>query len=305
MRLVMPASTRPGPHSTTCVTPRAANASIVSTQRTGLDACRASAARIATGDRLLGRRRHCAAPECAGGTIATRASLSARRRAGRLHQRAVERRGHRQQHSALGAARGGGVDRAHDRFAMTRDDDLLGRIEIDGFDDLSLGAAFRADRGDSRRIETEDRGHRADTGRHRLLHRLGAKSHERQRVVKRQRTRGDERRVLAETVSGDDRRHQPARSLPRAPDGDAGRQHDRLRIHRLVELRRQGRWLRAATDPGRARPTPRRRCAHDRMRRRTRPSSRPIANPAPGKRKRSHADHRRQRAHQSGTPSPT
>ena len=104
IRLLRPASTLPGPHSTTCVTPRAANAWMVSTQRTGLAACCASAARIASASGCSGdvdvvqhrnrrrRERHAGEPR--------------REPLGRgLQQRAVERRRHRQQHAALGAPR--------------------------------------------------------------------------------------------------------------------------------------------------------------------------------------------------------
>src|SRR5204862_5240327 len=49
MRLVMPASTLPGPHSTMCVAPISTIFSIVSTQRTGDAAWRTSACLIAAG----------------------------------------------------------------------------------------------------------------------------------------------------------------------------------------------------------------------------------------------------------------
>ena len=53
MRFVRPASTRPGPHSTTWVMPSAAIFVIVSDQRTGLAAWRASVARIVSGSKLV------------------------------------------------------------------------------------------------------------------------------------------------------------------------------------------------------------------------------------------------------------
>src|SRR5690606_33805070 len=49
MRLVRPLSTLPGPHSTTCVMPCAFMARMVSTQRTGCQAWRTSAALMAAG----------------------------------------------------------------------------------------------------------------------------------------------------------------------------------------------------------------------------------------------------------------
>ena len=50
-------------------------------------------------------------------------------------------------------------------------------------------------------VEAEDRRHRAGADRHRLLHRLGAKAHQRQRIGQAQRAGGDQRGVLAERVA--------------------------------------------------------------------------------------------------------
>ena len=138
--------------------------------------------------------------------------------------------------------RGGGRDRALDRFAVPGDHDLLGRVEIDGLDDLPL-RGLRAGRGDAGGVEAENRRHRADARGHRLLHRLRAKAHERHASRNASAPAATSAvyspRLWPATTAGIG----PARRLPRAPDGDAGRQHHRLRVHRLVE-----RVLRAVGD---------------------------------------------------------
>ena len=55
MRLTRLASTLPGPHSSTCMRPRARNACTTSTQRTAPLACRYSASRMASGSATLSR----------------------------------------------------------------------------------------------------------------------------------------------------------------------------------------------------------------------------------------------------------
>ena len=96
------------------------------------------------------------------------------------------------------------------------DDGLLRVVEVGRLDDLAqLARGLRAACDDGAAVEAEDRRHRAGADRHRLLHRLGAKAHQRQRVGEAQRAGGDERRVFAERVAGDDvgrgRRLAPAR----------------------------------------------------------------------------------------------
>ncbi len=78
MRLDRPVSTRPGPHSAMHATPCAAMAEMVSTQRTGLAACRASASRIAGASRCRATSTLCSTG-IAGAVNATLARRSARR----------------------------------------------------------------------------------------------------------------------------------------------------------------------------------------------------------------------------------
>ncbi len=57
---------------------------------------------------------------------------------GRLHQRAMEGRGHRQQHGALGAFGLGDLDRALDRGLVARDHHLPAAVVVGGLADLAL-----------------------------------------------------------------------------------------------------------------------------------------------------------------------
>ena len=81
----------------------------------------------------------------------------------------MERRGHRQQHRALGAFGFGNFERALDRGLVAGDHDLPAAIVVGGLANLSLRGLI----GDGHRglvIETKQSGHGADADRHRLLH---------------------------------------------------------------------------------------------------------------------------------------
>jgi hypothetical protein len=132
----------------------------------------------------------------------------------------------------------GETDRPLDRLAVAGNHDLPRRIEVDGFDHLSL-RRFRACGHHGAVVSTHDRRHRALPRGHGLLHRLRAKAHQRQRIAKRERAGGDERRVFAEAVSGEHRGHRTPGSLPRTQRRDAGGEHHRLRIGREVQCVRR------------------------------------------------------------------
>jgi hypothetical protein len=73
--------------------------------------------------------------------------------------------------------------------------------------------------------------HRAGADRHRLLHRLGAKAHQRQRLGERERSAATSARVLAERMPGDDS-GAAVLGEPGAIAGDAGGEHRRLGVAR-------------------------------------------------------------------------
>ena len=123
---------------------------------------------------------------------------------------------------------------ALDGGGMTGDHDLLGCVEIDGFDDLALGALHASFR-DRGCIESEDGCHRSLPGRHRLLHGLGAQFDQWHRIAESQYPCGNQRRILAEAVAGNHVRYPAALVQPQAIDGNAGRQHQRLSVYSLVE----------------------------------------------------------------------
>ena len=108
----------------------------------------------------------------------------------RTHQFAMEWRAHGKHH---GAARSGGFSSfngALDRPAVTRDHNLIGRVEIGRADDFTLRRigknfiqlAFR---------EPQDRCHRTHSNRNRLLHELAALAYQTDRILKIKRARRD------------------------------------------------------------------------------------------------------------------
>ena len=143
----------------------------------------------------------------------------------------MERRADRQHHRALGAPGFGCLGAARDSRFVAGDHDLARRIEIDRLDHFAL-RRFETRRAHSVVIEPEYRRHRAGAERHRVLHRLGAEAHQRQRVAKADDAGNHQRRVFAKAVTGDDRRLRTARLAPRAVHRIAGSQHQRLGIER-------------------------------------------------------------------------
>ena len=157
-----------------------------------------------------------------------RAQLGRQAVLGRLHQRAVERRAHRQRHDAPGAERLGPLARARDRVARAGNHHLPGAVQVRRAHDLALGGLGARLR-DLFGVEAEDRRHRAVADRHRLLHVAAAAPHDPQRVGEREGAGRDVGRVLAEAVAGDERGREPARR-EQAVGGDADRQDRRLRV---------------------------------------------------------------------------
>jgi hypothetical protein len=116
------------------------------------------------------------------------------------------------------------------------DHDLRRRVEIHRFHDAARRRRFRADCAHGVVVETEDRGHAALADRHRVLHRLRAKTHERHCVTERERAGRDERRIFTEAVARDDRGRRAAGLLPRAVHRIGGGQHHWLRVRGQVQL---------------------------------------------------------------------
>jgi len=151
-----------------------------------------------------------------------------------LEQRTVKRRRDRQQHAALGTFRPGQRNRTLHGFAVSGDDNLPRRIEIDRLDDLPLRRLTACLR-NGVVVAAHDRSHRAHPGRNRLLHRLCAKSDQRHRVAKRQCPRRDQCGVFTEAMSRHHHGPRAAGGEPGAIDGNSGCQHHRLRIGREIQ----------------------------------------------------------------------
>ena len=152
---------------------------------------------------------------------------------GRRHQRRVERGADRQHDRPPGALRRGQRDRALDGLAMPADDDLSRAVVVRDGADLAVGRRL----GDLARgldVEAEQRRHRPDADRHRLLHRLAAALDEPGGIADRQRARRRQRRILAERMTGDIGGVTPdveaAVAFEHADDREARRQQRRLRV---------------------------------------------------------------------------
>ena len=150
----------------------------------------------------------------------------------RLHERAVERRAHRQRHDALRAKLLRPRACALDGRFRPGNHDLAGAVQVRRRDNLAvcrLCACLR----DRVGIEAENRRHRTRADRHGLLHVASAPPDGAHRIGKRKRAGGDVGGVLAEAVARNERhgRRQPF-GLEHAIRRDARRENRRLRVFR-------------------------------------------------------------------------
>ena len=162
MRLVEPASTLPGPHSTTCVTPARRHRRIVSTQRTGLR--RLAHQRVLDGRRapVARARRRC----CTTGMRGVATVTSARQRGKPLGRRLQQRCSGtaRSPAAAPRASRPAPSQRRSPRSTAALwpgDHDLARRVEVDRLRPPSPCAASAHAAAHRVVVQTEDRGHRA------------------------------------------------------------------------------------------------------------------------------------------------
>jgi hypothetical protein len=84
--------------------------------------------------------------------------------------------------------------------------------------------------------QAENRGHAALPDRYRFLHRLGPKTNQGYRILECNDTGGNQRRIFAETVSGNHCRRFAAGRNPCAINRDSGSEHHRLRIGGEVQV---------------------------------------------------------------------
>ena len=119
---------------------------------------------------------------------------------------------------------------------MTRDDGLPGAVEIDRLDHLALVDLFcRFDTGSEHFlvVEIENGGHRAFTRRHRFLHRRRPQADKRHGVLEFENASGNQCRIFAQTMPGDDRRQFAPFFQPKTVSRNRRREHQRLRVDRL------------------------------------------------------------------------
>ena len=201
-----PLSTVPGPTSTYVVTPSDARRRTTASHRTGADTCATSASIAARASRFGSASTFA--------TIGTRGSVHRQRAQfgreplfGRLHQRAVKRRADRQRNDALGAERLRALAGArHAARASRRSRPGPPPFRFAGLTTSPCAPprAHACATASASRPRIAAIAPVAD--RHGLLHVAAAAMHRRQRVGERERAGGDVRRVLAEAVSGDERR---------------------------------------------------------------------------------------------------
>ena len=150
-----------------------------------------------------------------------------------LHQPAMERRRHRQQHGALGALGLGDLERALDRGLVAGHHDLPAAIVIGGLADLALrGLVGNGDRGLV--VEPEQRRHRAGADRHRLLHGKAAGAQQARGIADAEAAGGGERGIFAERMAGHEGGVPPDREaglgLQHPQGGERDRHQGRLGI---------------------------------------------------------------------------
>ena len=124
---------------------------------------------------------------------------------GRLHQRAMERRGHGEQHGALGALALGDLDGLVHRGLGARRHDLPAAVVVgDLADAAGLGLRFRRDRDARLVVEAEQCRHGALPNGYGGLHGLSTQAKQTRGVRQRKGAGGGERGIFAERVAGDE-----------------------------------------------------------------------------------------------------
>ena len=237
MRLTSPLSTLPAPISKNRVTPCACHVGhrLAPAHGAGDLLDQAAANLVGIGDRCRQHVRH----QRRGRRLDRYTGQRLRHRIGRgLHQLAMERRGHRQQHRALGALGLGDFERALDGGLVAGHHHLSAAIVVGGLADLPL----RGFAGDGHRgliIEPEQCRHRAGADRHRLLHRKAAGTQQARGIADAEAAGGGKRGIFAERMAGDEGRippHGKARlGLQHPQRGDRDRHQGRLGIFGELE----------------------------------------------------------------------
>src|SRR5262245_43750352 len=146
----------------------------------------------------------------------------------------MERRAHLERHRAFCAARLAFINRAFDSLFVAGDDDLFGRVKIRRRADLASGRRL-ASFSDFRRVNSQDRRHRANADRNYFLHQLAAKANQSSRVTQTKSAGRDQRGVFAEAVARDEIRFY-AFFKKNARRGDGHRQDRRLGVRRELQI---------------------------------------------------------------------
>jgi hypothetical protein len=140
-----------------------------------------------------------------------------------------------EQHRAASAGFGRQGDSPFNRSPGAGNDDLSGRIEIDGTDDLPL-AGFLAGFNNALIVQSKNGGHATSPKRDSFLHEFRTIAKEGQRRLEVYGFGADQCRVLAETMARHHRRHSAAGASIGTPRCDAGREHRRLGYDSCIEF---------------------------------------------------------------------
>ncbi|MNY34367.1 hypothetical protein D3C86_1687030 [compost metagenome] len=146
----------------------------------------------------------------------------------------MRRHAHRQRHGALGATCLARLDGTLDGRCGAGNHHLARRIEVDRADHLTL-RRFGTGGTHGIVVQTKDRRHTALPGRHCLLHQLTTQLDQLDRIGKRQTAGRDQRRVLAQAVTGNEGRLRATLGLPQTPQRHRRSQDGRLGLVGLVK----------------------------------------------------------------------
>src|SRR5574343_1662663 len=146
----------------------------------------------------------------------------------------MERRGYWQRLGHLGATGLAGLHGAFDCSLVASDHGLTVGVEIDWFDDLTLGG-LGAGSSDACIVQAEDGRHSAGTDRDGFLHRSSTQANKGNSIFQINDASGNQCRVFPQAMSCQDGRYFATFFLPQAPHGDASGQHHRLGVDRLRE----------------------------------------------------------------------
>jgi hypothetical protein len=146
----------------------------------------------------------------------------------RSHVDRVERSAHIQRQNPTSARRAGLLGHALDGIACARDNQLAGRIQVGEFDRAAVMRGGFARGAQRRLVQADHRGHGPVHALARRGHRVCARAHQAQRILRRQHAGRHVRRELAHAVTRGGLSPKPDALTQHGQRGEAGGNHCRL-----------------------------------------------------------------------------